>query len=625
MFGEFSSHEDTAAPRRLSASPDEEATSPPRSNYRDAEYDDEEDTATETTSFFSPARTASTSAQSTKGETTKMPSIKSTRPAPGARTTSTSRSINSDPTEPPDDFLGMVPASEDLQSYGQANQYLYGGKNTMSRKSNSRNAKRTTKGDVDENNQNVNNSNKENHSQQTRGPQQNNYTSVQLLRKRRASTESDIEGTRAFPTTFAEEQTEKATALFLDVPLVSIFSASSQEDDFGGTSELSMGSFDDGMGSWAAKNKKRKEDKWSTVPPLRNFEEAAEFFRTQITEDNEWLWTDRPKALPRIVFWAAFLFITVAIPVMYFRKPGPDLADSLDGGRTPFGAYATPANIVWCPLVPQMAFLRDPEGFMNQPRPAGALHPEQALNRLPSFAIWETENWEKYAIENQMFPNYNGGPATRATSDATLLSVHSGIAFWGALNVGIMVMRISWWPCVSYTMTSWNLFTVRHLMATFVLLFARCGGMCGTCLGPIFVGIYEVFRFPALVQATITFVVWWGVLVPVIVCFLLAKKKERGSVRDFMQWNFGFFQINVHGFNVLLAWADQIWLNPRPLLFLDLWFGLLFGILYLAFYLWALDNRGIHLYMILNPRSNWAALAYLAIFGMYTAAFLSRK
>eukprot|EP00392_Amoebophrya_sp_AT5.2_P017831 g18252.t1 len=88
-----------------------------------------------------------------------------------------------------------------------------------------------------------------------------------------------------------------------------------------------------------------------------------------------------------------------------------------------------------------------------------------------------------------------------------------------------------------------------------------------------------------------------------------------------MCWNVSFFQLNVHGLNLLFAYWDHVWLDPRPLLYVDLYFGILTGILYLTWYILILDYQGIHLYPILNPRSNWAVMAYILIPAFYVGIF----
>ena len=73
-----------------------------------------------------------------------------------------------------------------------------------------------------------------------------------------------------------------------------------------------------------------------------------------------------------------------------------------------------------------------------------------------------------------------------------------------------MYRNIGLWPLASFTMMSWVLLTLRH--------FCRVVGL--RVIG-------EILRFPAVTGAVITFTIWWGVLVPVIMYFLVSPDGRR--------------------------------------------------------------------------------------------------
>merc|ERR1712146_371305 len=60
-------------------------------------------------------------------------------------------------------------------------------------------------------------------------------------------------------------------------------------------------------------------------------------------------------------------------------------------------------------------------------------------------------------------------------------------------------------------------------------------------------------------------------------------------------------------------------LSPRLLTLKDLWIGFATSIAYLSFYLAVLDPNGIHLYIILSPRTKWSPVVGGTILGGYTA------
>ena len=180
----------------------------------------------------------------------------------------------------------------------------------------------------------------------------------------------------------------------------------------------------------------------------------------------------------------------------------------------------------------------------------------------------------------------------------------------------MMAKHVGVWPLISYTMISWSLMTARYTLQ--VLGITR---------------VAELLRFPSLAQNSVTVLVWWLILVPIM--HLNTSGKARA---DFWKWNLSPFLLNVHGAlkymlydynsklhnyvilfvgaNLPLAVVDHL-ISPRQLTHHDLWTGLAIGTAYLTFYLNVLDSNGLHLYIILSPRTVAAALVYAASLASY--------
>lgn len=184
-------------------------------------------------------------------------------------------------------------------------------------------------------------------------------------------------------------------------------------------------------------------------------------------------------------------------------------------------------------------------------------------------------------------------------------------AIFGLSVLALMLKTVGYFPLVSYTMLSWNLTTFRFLFGYLALAYNS----------KTFKGFEEAMRFPSLVQNSITFIVWWFVLVPVISTFLYlkAKKARDSSLRElkaFLVWNFSPFLMTVHGINLPFAFLGHL-IQPRELHVGDLYYSFVSALVYLTFYLAVLDRMKLPLYIILSPRSYAGPASYLAIMGLY--------
>jgi hypothetical protein len=177
---------------------------------------------------------------------------------------------------------------------------------------------------------------------------------------------------------------------------------------------------------------------------------------------------------------------------------------------------------------------------------------------------------------------------------------------WTALILVHMLRTSGVWPMVSFTMLSWLMLAIRF------------GCFLAAPWSPALWLVAESLRGPALINSVFLSLVWWIFLVPLITYFARDPKARRA----FLSFNLSFFLVNVHALNVPLGLLSDR-LAPRALVPFDLGCTLVFSVCYVAAYLFILDPRGIHLYIILSPRSHCAPLVYgvllAAVVGIYRA------
>ena len=232
----------------------------------------------------------------------------------------------------------------------------------------------------------------------------------------------------------------------------------------------------------------------------------------------------------------------------------------------------------------------------------------------------------------------------------------TSVSFYYNASIGLYMMYIcysivahsplSYGAWITYTVQSWTLLTVRHL------LYALSGMFDHGTTTPnnndhhhhqnyhtnTFVVLAELIRFPCAVAHTTTFVVWNFLLVPYILGVALAK--EPSSRRDdFVRFCTSFRLLNLHGMNIIFCAANVWYWNndhhghgtttttrSRPLEMADLYASLISMLGYFTFYLCVLDRLGIHLYPIFSPRHSniivfvvWTSviLLYIATFHVW--------
>lgn len=163
------------------------------------------------------------------------------------------------------------------------------------------------------------------------------------------------------------------------------------------------------------------------------------------------------------------------------------------------------------------------------------------------------------------------------------------------------------WPIVSYTVTSWNILSLRliccaiasHTQNSYIALLAR------------------TLRFPSLVGAFITVSIWWTLLVPTIYLLL---GKEPARQRGFLWFNFSPMLLNLHMINLPIALTDFAY-SAAPFVFFDLWVGLVIVFFYILFYLNVLDRIGLHFYILFTPRSAACIVTYPLILWIYYSVY----
>jgi hypothetical protein len=199
------------------------------------------------------------------------------------------------------------------------------------------------------------------------------------------------------------------------------------------------------------------------------------------------------------------------------------------------------------------------------------------------------------------------------------------------------------WPLCTYTMTSWNILTLRFLTAF----------IAGTEYSPSWLRtVSAVLRYPALVMNTITgkcspeccwrsnqlnpylmctflppfssrftlfaVTVWWTLIVPVILHLLHDEEKKK----NFRKFNSSFGLVNIHAINLPIALVEFL-ASGVQLTYQDLHVAFLIGYLYVLFYLNFLDAKGIQLYLIFTPRTRWCVVTFSLLPVLYVAFFKS--
>jgi hypothetical protein len=171
---------------------------------------------------------------------------------------------------------------------------------------------------------------------------------------------------------------------------------------------------------------------------------------------------------------------------------------------------------------------------------------------------------------------------------------------------------LSYGAWITYTVQSWTILWLRHLLYSLSGLFDSSTTDTTTSIlhtsNNNFVVMAELIRFPCAVAHTMTFIVWNFILVPYILCIALRNDPKRR--RDFIRFCTNFRLFNLHGMNILFCVANVWYFNSktngtagtRTFEMADLYLSGISAFIYFTFYLCILDRIGIHLYPIFSPR-----------------------
>lgn len=122
----------------------------------------------------------------------------------------------------------------------------------------------------------------------------------------------------------------------------------------------------------------------------------------------------------------------------------------------------------------------------------------------------------------------------------------------------------------------------------------------------------DVVRLPALIGCSMTVIVWWLVLVPVISAYM----PDDEARKKFAAFNRTFPLLNLHLFNLPLC-AIEFIACGKCITFFDLWASLTVAFLYIMFYLNVLDPLGLHIYIVFTPRTYLCFIPYTMILFFY--------
>jgi len=134
---------------------------------------------------------------------------------------------------------------------------------------------------------------------------------------------------------------------------------------------------------------------------------------------------------------------------------------------------------------------------------------------------------------------------------------------------------------VTFTIWSWTIMCIRHGLCALAPFFPSARLLIGT------------LRFPVLLSASVTFIIWNFVLMPVIGMGLL--KGERRS--NFLRFAFKWTMCQIHLANIIYAYLNCIWAEPttQRLHLGDVNAAVLYVVTYVLFYYFFLDRIGVQL------------------------------
>jgi hypothetical protein len=194
---------------------------------------------------------------------------------------------------------------------------------------------------------------------------------------------------------------------------------------------------------------------------------------------------------------------------------------------------------------------------------------------------------------------------------------------------------------ITYTVQSWTLLMIRHILYSLSGLFDFVPSSTDLTGSNNLVVLAELIRFPCAVAHTITFVVWNFILVPYIA--YVTFRNDIVKRQNFITFCTSFRLINLHGMNIIFCVCNVWYFNSntvttttasssttttvssRTFEMADLYVSGISALLYWTFYLCILDRAGVHLYPLFSPRHSnllvctiWTTVIVLYIVTFYT-------
>lgn len=242
------------------------------------------------------------------------------------------------------------------------------------------------------------------------------------------------------------------------------------------------------------------------------------------------------------------------------------------------------------------------------------VHLSSFLDRIPK--VYKEGPWHPFAFGLMGTLVYyllsNVGTAAEDYASAEVISyaelqsdfLGENALQWLRLCIGLyqlvftiwLCSRVGWFPLVTYTLTSWNVLTLRNLLS-----FLETSQIIQS---PHLAVIARILRFPAVLMNSITCAIWWLACVPIMYTNFDKERRE-----NFLKFNKSFALINVHLLNLPFAILEFV-ATGTSLTYFDLYCGLWATTLYALFYLNVLDPRGMHLYIVITPRTIYSVFTY---------------
>jgi hypothetical protein len=206
--------------------------------------------------------------------------------------------------------------------------------------------------------------------------------------------------------------------------------------------------------------------------------------------------------------------------------------------------------------------------------------------------------WSLFYIEDSQYQAFTPGWYITLANFLWMMFICWNIMFRSPMG------KVAW---ITFTVWSWTIVTLRHgllVIAPWVHSVRL---------------VAEVLRFPGLMSATITTIVWNVVLFPAILLFYIKDSEQR---RKWFAYFTNFRLTQLHVFNALFAYTNGACLGPlRPLHLGDLAAFMAMIHIYLLFYFCVLDRLGVHLYPIFSPRTPVSIPSMLMVVGTCIGGF----